>query len=235
MLAVFTKSPRRFHDGPSTQAKPLHRKNQRKQKLIRNDVQLKVVFITLFVASLVLLINFQLSFAALWSLQSEITANTSVTLMLETIRRSLVSKFLVTVAVAIPLAAAVGILYSFKFSGPIHRFKLHFQNLWTGRWDQPCRLRTGDDLVDVCDALNSAVDAVNEVVVRNDAVLRSLQALGRDGTLSSSDDAKLQDLLAQADQAVAGNQERIPSLVAAGDSASSQEAMSAEAVVETTV
>ena len=211
------------------------RKNQRRQKLIRNDVQLKVVFITLFVSSLVLLINFQLSLAALWNLQNEITANTSVTLMLETMRRSLVSKFLVTVAVAIPLAAAVGILYSFKFSGPIHRFKLHFQGLRVGRWDQPCRLRDGDNLVDVCDTMNLAVDAFNEVLVRNDSALRSLQALGREGSLSSSDDAKLQDLLAQADQVVAENQERIPSLVSADPVRSQSAEAEANAVVEPTV
>ena len=134
--------------------------NRRKKKLIRSDLQLKIVFITLFVASLVLLINFQMSLAALWSISVQPTG--TVESALDQIRHVMVKKFLISVGMAIPLAVSLGILYSFKFSGPVYRFKKYFLDLVTGRWDERCSLRKGDDLQDVCDAINSAVGTLRE-------------------------------------------------------------------------
>ena len=152
----------------------------------------------------------------------------------ESMRRSIITKFLVSVAMAIPLAAAVGILYSFKFCGPIHRFHLYFQSLSDGRWDVPCSLRKGDDLNDVCESINQAVEAFNSTLTDNDKVLRSLQALHHEGALNSSDDEKLQELLTEADRVLGRNQERLPSLSPNAEMAPSAEGASSEPVVQPT-
>lgn len=200
-------------------------KNKRSRKLIRYDLQLKVVLITLFVASLVLLIHFQLSLAALWTLSELVTQNTSVTVVLEEMRRSIVSKFLISAAMAIPLAAAVGILFSFKFSGPIHRFKLFFRDLVDGCWDRPCKLRKGDDLQDICDDINHAMNAVCGVVEENAKVLERVRALVTEGQLRAVDgaEAKLQELTDEVDAVLVSDRERLPNLLGVFSGSSSND------------
>ena len=149
--------------------------NRRKQKLIRSDLQLKIVFITLFVATLVLLINFQMSLAALWSISIHPMGTVEGTLDL--IRHIMVKKFLISVAMALPLAVSVGILYSFRFSGPIFRFKKYFTELTTGRWDSRCSLRKGDDLKDVCDSINAGVGTLRERIRESHFVLQEAQSV----------------------------------------------------------
>jgi hypothetical protein len=46
--------------------------NRRRKKYIRPDLQLKVVIITFFAASFLLLVNFQLDIAGLWSLSAQV-------------------------------------------------------------------------------------------------------------------------------------------------------------------
>ncbi len=150
-------------------------RNRRRKKLIRLDLQLKIVFITLFVASLVLLINFQLSLAELWSLEEQFSSKYDVDRLLEVIKTATIQKFLFSVAMAVPLAGFVGVLYSFKFCGPIYKFKKYFTELATERWDDRCMLRRGDDLQDVCQAINDGVGAFRDRVRKSHAVLEDVE------------------------------------------------------------
>ena len=146
--------------------------NRRKTKFIRPDMQLKVIFITFFVASFVLLIDFQLCLSGLWSLSTRVGGTAAVDLALEEMRLTLIRKFLVAFGLAIPLSVCVGILYTFRFSGPIHRFKLYFGQLAAGRWDARCELREADQLRDVCERINSGVDVLRTQILKD---LRLLQ------------------------------------------------------------
>jgi len=136
--------------------------NRRKSKLVRWDIQFRVVFITLFTAVFVLLVNFQLVLTALWSLSAKLMTAVTMTVDLEQVRAIVTRKFFVSAGIAIPLAVSVGILYSFTFSGPLYRFKKYFQDLILGRWDQRCKLRENDYLQDVSDSINGAVDVFRE-------------------------------------------------------------------------
>jgi len=146
--------------------------NRRKTKFIRPDMQLKVIFITFFVASFVLLIDFQLCLSGLWSLSTRVGGTAAVDLALEEMRLTLIRKFLVAFGLAIPLSVCVGILYTFRFSGPIHRFKLYFGQLAAGRWDARCELRDADQLRDVCERINAGVDVLRTQILKD---LRLLQ------------------------------------------------------------
>ena len=146
--------------------------NRRKTKFIRPDMQLKVIFITFFVASFVLLIDFQLCLSGLWSLSTRVGGTAAVDLALEEMRLTLIRKFLVAFGLAIPLSVCVGILYTFRFSGPIHRFKLYFGQLAGGRWDARCELREADQLRDVCERINAGVDVLRTQILKD---LRLLQ------------------------------------------------------------
>jgi len=146
--------------------------NRRTTKFIRPDMQLKVIFITFFVASFVLLIDFQLCLSGLWSLSTRVGGTAAVDLALEEMRLTLIRKFLVAFGLAIPLSVCVGILYTFRFSGPIHRFKLYFGQIAGGRWDARCELREADQLRDVCERINAGVDVLRTQILKD---LRLLQ------------------------------------------------------------
>ena len=187
--------------------------NQRKRKFIRQDIQLKVVFICLFVASLVLLINFQLSLASLWNLSNSLTSTTDLTFALEELRGAVISRFLISVVTAIPLSAAIGVLYSFRFSGPIHRFKKYFLAMnETGRWDEPLFLRKGDDLQDVCESMNNALDDMRGFLVENRELLKEIQGLHASGVLQATDEAKqsVNGLMNRIAATVATHAQRLP-------------------------
>jgi hypothetical protein len=146
--------------------------NRRRTKFIRPDMQLKVIAITFFVASFVLLIDFQLCLSGLWSLSTNVGGNASVDLALEEVRLLLIRKFLVAFGTAVPLSVCVGILYTFRFSGPIYKFKAFFADLAKGHWDARCELREGDQLRDVCEGINAAVDVLRTQLLKD---LRLLQ------------------------------------------------------------
>jgi methyl-accepting chemotaxis protein len=193
--------------------------NRRKKKLIRSDLQIKIVFITLFVASLVLLINFQMSLAALWSISIQPVG--TVESALDQIRHVMVKKFLISVAMAIPLAVSVGILYSFKFSGPIYRFKKYFLELVTGRWDERCSLRKGDDLKDVCDSINAAVGTLRERIRESHHVLQEARRVLDEVsyTVDTNGKARVQSVKEKIDREDRVWKERFPSTTAADTAA----------------
>jgi len=163
---------------------------RRKQRLIRHDVQLRVVFISLAVASLVLLVNFQLSLAAIWSESSNVTPSTNATVALEGLRAAIINKFLVSIGLSIPLAAVIGILYSFKFAGPLYRFQSYFSGLKDGRWDRQCALRKGDDLWDLCDAINAGMEPMQKQIQEEHAIITEMHELLTQGSLSANGDAQ---------------------------------------------
>lgn len=148
----------------------MKRPYRRKKRFIRADLQLKIIFIALFVSFLVLLINLQMCLAALWviSLDPAVTIERT----LDVFRSVLVKKFLIAAGLGIPIAISVGILYSFKFSGPIFRFKKYFEEITKGRWDRDCFLRKGDYLWDLCETINGAVRSFRDHVDESHQVLQ---------------------------------------------------------------
>ena len=150
--------------------------NRRRRKLIRWDLQLKVVFIALFVACFILLVNFQLTNAGLWRLREKLVVSVAPDVLLEDVWWLVIKKFFLSVCLVVPLAASVGVLYSFTFCGPIYKFKKYLLSLTAGRWDERCGLRKGDDLTDVCEAVNEAVDTLRDRIVANHEILEDVGA-----------------------------------------------------------
>ncbi len=159
---------------------------RRRKKLIRLDVQLRVVLIALGVASLVLLINFQLGILAFSKLSGEVTKGMDARVAFEGLQNALFNRFLVSIGFSIPIAVAVGILYSFKFAGPIYRFGKYFRELQSGRWDARCSLRKGDDLQDLCASMNETLDQVRGFLAQNREAIARFDALLEGGILAPS-------------------------------------------------
>ena len=149
---------------------------RRRKKLVRLDVQVRVILIALCVASLVLLVNFYLTFMTITNGSAAVTGPVAVRLLLDNLRHSILNQFLISIGLSIPLAIGIGVLYSFRFAGPIYRFKKYFTELATGRWNVRCSLRQGDDLQDVCDAINAALDPMRKALEESHGILKELLA-----------------------------------------------------------
>lgn len=136
------------------------RPNRRRRKFVRKDLQLKIIFGTLFVALIVLVINFQLPIMGMWIMRatSTIWLDTHYNLMIKLLVTSFATSFLLT----IPLAIWMGIVFSFQFCGPIYKIKKFFVELNSGRWDRICRLRKNDDLKDVAEVINQYVSLARD-------------------------------------------------------------------------
>lgn len=197
---------------------------RRKRKLVRLDMQLKVVLVTLLVACLSLLVNFQLSMASVWSLNGRFPDSPSAAAALESVRLALINRFILAVVVAVPLAAAIGIVFSSKFAGPIFCFKRHFMEMLNGRWDQQLSLRTGDDLHDVSGVINEALDLLRARLRAHQEIFKDLEAYfsGADSVAGG----KSLELLMQLRQRLASEQAafeaRFPSTVGTRNLASAE-------------
>lgn len=198
-------------------------KNRRRRKWIRPDLQLKIILLTLFVTTLVLITNFQLSLSGLWLLHKN--AVMTVEGVLQQVQTLLLKEFLLSVAIAVPLSVSVGLIYAFKFCGPIYRFKKYFNDLKEGRWDQPCTLRKGDDLQDVNEAINGALDILREKVRAQHQVLQETRAVLAEPSVPFPDRSLVQDLLRRIDAQEADFTRRLGAGKTAGAAAAERDAV----------
>ena len=143
------------NENTAARAEGARQPNRRRRKFVRKDLQLKIIFGTLFVALIVLVINFQLPIMGMWIMRatSSIWLDTHYNIMIKLLVTSFATSFLLT----IPLAIWMGIVFSFQFCGPIYKIKKFFVELNSGRWDRICRLRKKDDLKDVAEVINQYV------------------------------------------------------------------------------
>ena len=152
---------------------PSPRPYRRRRKWVRSDIQLKIILMTLSVATIVLAINFQMNLFALSSIQGH--PETSIDGVFHQINGSLLRQLLLSFCLVVPLSIWVGAIYAFKFCGPIYRFRGYFQELLEGRWDQPCTLRAGDDLQDVKDSINAAIEVFGKRIRSQNEVLKKVR------------------------------------------------------------
>jgi hypothetical protein len=59
-------------------------------------------------------------------------------------------------AFLLPMTLCAGILSTFRIAGPIYRFEQYLKQVARGEVTDPCRIRDGDELWDLCDLINEA-------------------------------------------------------------------------------
>ena len=79
--------------------------------------------------------------------------------MIEALPSVLSIGFLVTVVLILPALFAVGIRSTFPIAGPIYRFLTYLVEVAERGYQGPVSLREGDELQDLCGAINSAFEA----------------------------------------------------------------------------
>jgi hypothetical protein len=71
----------------------------------------------------------------------------------------LLEVLLFSFAVLLPSVLAIGVLLTFRVAGPIYRFERYLEDVAAGRDTGPCRIREGDQLQELCDRINAALEA----------------------------------------------------------------------------
>lgn len=132
----------------------------RKRRLIKTSLQLRLIAVFLSVACLasvfqVFLINRAVvsAAAALPSGGTELLA-----LLPEIVRTGL----LVTVGVLLPAVLVIGVLATHRVAGPVYRFENYLRLVAMGELDEPCVVRRNDELKDLCDLINVALERTRD-------------------------------------------------------------------------
>lgn len=72
----------------------------------------------------------------------------------QVLMRVLVVKALLALAILLPLILLFSVSVTFRFAGPVYRFEKFLEAVLRGEQTEPCRLRAGDELQDLCYLLN---------------------------------------------------------------------------------
>jgi len=141
--------------------------------------------------------------------------NAIVRPVLESLRLSLVWRFAISIGLAVPLAISAGIVYSFPFAGPCYRFKRYFTDLVAGRWDLRCTLRKKDELADIADAINAAMDSVRSFLDMNRKTVAEVDGLLARGAIcpSSGSEESVRSLRERVAAVLASYERRFPAAV----------------------
>lgn len=138
----------------------------RKKKLVRNDIQLRLCLTFTLLTSVGLLLQFLaflatmtgkgLNEAGLGEAHAEIVDATWMALVLSAL-------------VVLPLTAAISILATHRFAGPLFVFRGFLEALVRGERPEDIRLRKDDELKDLSELLNRATQSLRQPDSEGDA------------------------------------------------------------------
>ncbi len=127
---------------------------RRSIKLIQPRLQLRLIGSFFAISLLALLLQLLLFICSLAELASELPDGGA--LVLERITPHVVSIFLFTMGLLVPLTMIVGTLLTFRIAGPLYHFEKFLGQVIRGEKPADCRLRQGDQLLELCDLMNRA-------------------------------------------------------------------------------
>lgn len=130
-------------------------KRKRKTKLIQPKLQLKLVGSFLGLCALALLLQFLVFGMRLSELASVMPDGSYLTAHKS---KLLLGTLLFSFGLLLPLCFAVGILITHRIAGPVHRLEDHLERVARGEDVGPCKLRKGDNLMELCERVNNAVE-----------------------------------------------------------------------------
>lgn len=135
-------------------------KYKRRIKLIRPRLQVKLTMVFLGASALALLLQFVLFNSALSRMALRLPHDGPV--LLDEMNGLLLRVLLTSFLVFLPIIFWVGILTTFRIAGPVYRFETYLGQVIRGDRPEDCRLRSGDELQDLCDLINRATAPLRE-------------------------------------------------------------------------
>jgi len=145
----------------------MKRRYKRRIKLIQPRLQLKLVFVFLGMAASSMLLQFILFTSAITEVATRLPSDGLV--LIEEMPRLLYQTLIVSFALFLPMMFFVGVLITFRFAGPVYRFKMYLKEVIRGEKPGDCRLRKGDELLELCDLINQATEPLRRADAADDA------------------------------------------------------------------
>ena len=133
---------------------------RRRIRLIRPRLQLRLIAVFSAVAVLALLLQYLLFVSAMHEVA--LTMPRDGALLHATLSSFLAEVLLISLAVLLPLTFLVGLLATHRIAGPLYRFDVFLKQIVRGERPGDCKLRKGDELIELCQLLNEATRPVRE-------------------------------------------------------------------------
>lgn len=128
---------------------------KRRSNLPKSRVQLKVVMVFLGIGLISLVAQYIFSLYAVRDLLQPYPRFGAE--FDRKLTSDLFMQLLTAACLLVPLTLSLGILVTFRIVGPAKRMEDYLNAVAMGDQIGPCRIRDGDELGDLCDALNRAV------------------------------------------------------------------------------
>jgi hypothetical protein len=130
---------------------------RRRFRIILPRVQLRLIGAMAAVAALALLLQYSLLVRSVLSLAQELPRDGAI--LIAQASSSLAWVLGLSLALLLPTLFVVAVLVSHRFCGPIYRFERYLADVISGKERGECRLRQGDDLIELCELINRATAA----------------------------------------------------------------------------
>ena len=130
--------------------------DNRRIKLINAPLQIKLSMIFVGMAALSLLLQVGLFTHNLAGVARDLPNDGPV--LWSQMNGILLDVFLTSTVAFLPVIFIVGVLVTFRIAGPLYRFKVYLASIAGGEQHTRVVLRRGDELSDLCNLLNQAID-----------------------------------------------------------------------------
>ena len=135
-------------------------KFKRRIKIIKPQLQLKLVGIFVGLSALAVLLQSVLVAHRLTQLSADIPVGGQY--LVDAMPGVLTEILVFTFGLVLPLIFAVGVLVTHRIAGPVYRFEQYLKEVARGERMGPCRIRKGDELQDLCDVINDATAVIRD-------------------------------------------------------------------------
>ncbi|MEM9381740.1 MAG: hypothetical protein AAGB93_17425 [Planctomycetota bacterium] len=130
--------------------------HKRKRKLVNKPLQIKLIATFTVIGATCALFQVVLVNFGLLEIAKSLSAGGSE--LLEESRWMMVQVTAWTLGALVPLMACIGIAATHRIAGPAYRMTVHLNDIAEGGPVRPCKIRKDDELHDLCEALNGALE-----------------------------------------------------------------------------
>ena len=173
--------------------------HKRKQYLVARKFQLKYVGIILMLVFLTgILCSYVVYYTAMFLFGDKL-ANVYPQGRLMSIVNTVNIRILLSLLLITPLIVVIGIYASHRIAGPIYRIEKFLDGMASGEFSTPLRLRKKDELINLADGINRAVEGIKTTIRQEREILArtavSLDALRRITQSKNIDQETLENTL----------------------------------------
>jgi methyl-accepting chemotaxis protein len=130
----------------------------RRKKLIQPRLQLRLIGSFTGLATLAMLLQFLFLGGQLMKAVGQLDDGGGT--LADAIPGMLIGVLGISLLLFLPIVFILGLMQTNKIAGPAHRFEMYLRAIARGEQTEPCRIRAGDELQSLCDAINEATSSL---------------------------------------------------------------------------